>query len=57
MIRDKIVRKVGTSIGIIFNKEEAEIIGIEEGDVLTLEIKHAETSTPLKTRKDPEAAK
>ena len=32
----KIVMKTGMSLGIIFNKPECEIYGIEEGDVIDL---------------------
>lgn len=35
----KIIRQVGTSVGIIFNKEEQEILQIKVGDVIEFEIK------------------
>lgn len=32
----KIIRKIGTSAGIIFNKEEMKILGAEVGDIVDL---------------------
>ena len=33
----KIVRKTGTSLGIIFSKQDREIYDIEEGDIIDLD--------------------
>lgn len=33
----KIIRQIGTSVGIIFNKEEQEILGIEVGAVVDID--------------------
>lgn len=32
----KIIRKLGTSIGIIFNKEEQQILDLKVGDIVDL---------------------
>ena len=39
MQRDKIIRKVGDSIGIIFNKEEKKIANLNVGDNVNIIIK------------------
>lgn len=33
----KIIRQIGTSVGIIFNKEECEVLGIEVGDIANID--------------------
>lgn len=33
----KIIRKTGSSLGIIFNKEEQKILGIKEGDIVDID--------------------
>lgn len=32
----KIIRKTGSSLGIIFNKEEQKILRIKEGDIVDI---------------------
>ena len=32
----KVIKKIGTSIGVIFNKEEAKIYDLEVGDIVDL---------------------
>lgn len=36
--REKIIKRIGTSIGLILNKEEASILGIEKGDLVQIQI-------------------
>lgn len=36
--RDKIIRKIGTSIGIIFNKEEQRMFDIKVNDTVKIAI-------------------
>jgi hypothetical protein len=33
----KIIRQIGTSIGIIFNKEECQVLDIEVGDIANID--------------------
>jgi len=47
----KIIRKVGDSKGIIFNKEECEVYNINIGDVFDLEICKTKPSIQAKGQK------
>lgn len=40
--RQKIIRKIGDSIGIILNKEEQKIADLKTGDVVYITIKKEE---------------
>ena len=44
----KIVKKIGNSLGIIFDREDCKIYGLKEGDIINLndlvkEVKRSET--------------
>lgn len=39
----KIIRNIGNSIGIIFNKEEKKIYQLQKGEVIEIEIKKHRT--------------
>lgn len=39
MVRRKIIRRVGDSVGVIFNKEEQKIFGLKTGVVVEITVK------------------
>ena len=39
MVRRKIIRRVGDSVGVILNKEEQKIFGVKAGTVVEITIK------------------
>lgn len=44
----KRVKRWGHSLVIVFNKEERNIIGLSEGDIIEIEIKHIERNDGTK---------
>jgi hypothetical protein len=43
--RDKIIRKVGDSVGVIFNKEERELYDINVNDAVSIAVKKKKGET------------
>lgn len=39
MERVKTIRKIGTSLGVVFNKEEQQILGLKPGDFYSVSVK------------------
>ena len=43
----KIIRKIGTSLGIIFNKEDQQAYRLKEKDIIDVELKKARVDQEL----------
>jgi hypothetical protein len=38
MLRQKIIRRIGDSVGVIFNKEEQKILGLQKGAIVEIQV-------------------
>lgn len=48
----KIVKKIGNSLGIIFNRDERKIIGLKKGSILEIDVEKKEEKKGIDEHKD-----